>query len=307
MAGLVADPEVFRREIWRKRPELMTPPNPPMEVFGLAALEEAIDCGQLRYPYGSLTQFGVELAAGSYTRSRWVVDQWEPGYLDPGAVRRELAAGRTLLLSQVNEWHPPIARLVAELRRELGRAVEAFVFLTPPGRQAMVTHRDDADVIVLQLHGRKSWRVHGGPSPDGHWVSGACPRPGPVLLETVIEPGQVLYLPRGFAHRAVGEHGLSLHLSLTIREVGARHLHEVLGHWLADAWAGPARPLDDHALEDAARHLLDHYAARLAALGPAELVALARESGVRAQEGPSRPSFTEFVLGLSGEPTPNEE
>jgi len=305
LGGLVGDPEVFWRDVWRQRPVLMTPAGAPMEVFKLADLDDIIDCGQLRHPYGRLKQFGVELPPAAYTHARRLVDQTESGYLDPVAVRRELAAGRTLLLSQVNEWHPPVARLVAGLRRELGRAVEAFVFLTPPGRQAMATHRDDADVIVLQLHGRKGWRVHGGPSPDGYWSAGACARPGPALLETVIEPGQVLYLPRGFAHRAVGEHGLSLHLSLTIREVGAAHLRDVLAHWLAEDWTGPDRPLDDPALAGAARQLLDHYAARLAALRPEELVGLARQAGVGAQEGPERASFTEFAAALEpAQPVP---
>ncbi|MGW4897581.1 JmjC domain-containing protein [Kitasatospora sp. NPDC004240] len=304
LGGLVDDPETFWRDVWRRRPLLMTPTAPPTDVFRLADLDDLIDCGQLRHPYGRLWQFGVDLPAAGYTVSRRVVDQWEPGYLDPLAVRRGLAAGRTLLLAQVNEWHPPVARLAARLRAELGRAVEAFVFLTPPGRQALPTHRDDADVLVLQLYGSKSWRVHGGPA-DGHWEPDACPRPGPVLLETTIEPGQVLYLPRGFAHRAVGEHGLSLHLSLTLREIGSRQLHQEAGRLLAEAWSGPVRPLDEAGLEEAAAELLARYAARLAALDPAELVARARRSTVRAQEGEPRPSFT--ALALPGEPDPKQK
>ena len=41
-----------------------------------------------------------------------------------------------------------------------GSMVGANVYLTPPGTQGFAPHFDDVDVFLLQLEGRKQWRVY---------------------------------------------------------------------------------------------------------------------------------------------------
>jgi len=89
-------------------------------------------------------------------------------------------------------------------------------------------HHDDADLIVVQLKGRKRWFVSTEPaSLPNPWKTG--PNPPPTLeRHAVIEvdAGDILYLPRGTDHR-VDALEASLHLSiaftpLTLREaIGA--------------------------------------------------------------------------------------
>ena len=82
----------------------------------------------------------------------------------------------------------------------------------------------DSRRFILQLEGRKRWRV-GACADDGYRLprvssedfdGEALRRLCPQLSEIVLEPGDVLYLPRGFIHSAVTEGSEnSLHLTLS--------------------------------------------------------------------------------------------
>ena len=123
---------------------------------------------------------------------------------------------------------------VATLVREL-RAVVPHVFcnmyLTPPHARAVDAHADDRDVVVIQLKGRKRWRVQlkdppvpfpvtdeqvgkgGREVPDGT-LRAADPS---CTLTATLEEGDVLYIPRGFVHEAAtGDDAPSLHLTLAV-------------------------------------------------------------------------------------------
>ncbi|GKZ00147.1 hypothetical protein MPSEU_000968000 [Mayamaea pseudoterrestris] len=86
-------------------------------------------------------------------------------------------------------------------------------YLTPPMVQSVPAHADDRDVLVVQLLGNKEWIVYEQVPvalPYRHEQVGKCeslPVPdyvlqGNVLLQTVLQPGDVLYLPRGYVHCA---------------------------------------------------------------------------------------------------------
>jgi ribosomal protein L16 Arg81 hydroxylase len=140
-------------------------------------------------------------------------------------------------------------------------------------------HRDDADVLAVQLHGEKRWQVYGGPA-DGAWQPEREEGdPGARTLDAVLRPGEVLYVPRGFAHAAtaVGE-GPSVHLSLTVREAGAAQLYALTQTLLAgEGGQLPARPNSDEALIATAADLIAAFERTLDDLTPEELVGLARE------------------------------
>lgn len=97
--------------------------------------------------------------------------------------------------------------------------------MATPMLQGFAPHYDDVDVFVLQAEGRKRWRVYAPLS--GH----ALPRVsspdfneetddlGEPLLDTVLQPGDLLYLPRGTLHQAEAlpeEH--SLHLTVSANQ-----------------------------------------------------------------------------------------
>ncbi|AUG77928.1 hypothetical protein CFP65_3121 [Kitasatospora sp. MMS16-BH015] len=276
----VEDEHHFLTELWRTRPAVLRPTDPPVGAVTYAEIEQRLEDGLLKVPYIGLVQRDAHLPTERFCRPRVVLGEVLTDYADAFQVRALIRdEDATVLLRYVDQWHQGARELARGLGAELGRQVEAFFFRTPPGTQGRPVHRDDADVLAVQLTGSKRWLVHGGPA-DGHWVPDREDGdPGEVLLDTVLQPGEVLYVPRGFAHSAiaVGD-GPSTHLSLTIREAATANLYAFAQAVLADTSYLPGRPLDDPALQAAAADLLTHARLTLDSLTPEDLVACTREA-----------------------------
>ncbi|MFJ5921000.1 JmjC domain-containing protein [Kitasatospora sp. NPDC092948] len=290
----VGDPAAFRREHWRRRPAVLHPAHPPAAPMTLADVDAALDSGLLRTPYLELARAGATVPETAYTTSRTVAGEPVHGIADPAALLAQLTRGATLVLRNTEHWHRPTRALTERLQAELGRQVEAFYFVTPPGAQGLDVHRDDADVLLLQIAGRKRWRVHGGP-PDGSWSPGEVAEPGPVLLEDTLRENEVLYIPRGFAHAAVGDQGLSAHLSLTVREVGSQQLYRALQGILLGEQRLPARPTDDAALLASGEAMIERFRHGLATVTAAALLDTARA----AQRAAPAPAATGHLTALA--------
>ncbi|MER5641346.1 cupin domain-containing protein [Kitasatospora sp. NPDC002227] len=278
LARCIPDLENFLRHQWRQGPALLRPADPPVELLTPADLEALLDSGTLRTPYAGLFTVGGNVAEERYCTPRTVAGLPVYGYPDPvkvrGLIREESA---TLQLRYLNHWHPGVRSLTEDLGEQLGRLSEAFLFHSQPGRRGPV-HRDDGDILVLQLSGAKHWEVYPGPT-DASWQPVREEQPGAPLFEGVVRTGEVLYVPNGYAHRAwATEDGPSLHLTVVLREAGAGHLRAQLKSRLAEGLTLPARPLDDADLTKAAAELLDHLRDRLDELTPAELVSAARRN-----------------------------
>jgi bifunctional lysine-specific demethylase and histidyl-hydroxylase NO66 len=91
--------------------------------------------------------------------------------------------------------------------------------------QGFAPHYDDVDVFVVQTEGRKRWRLY-APLPDAILPAVSSPDfdeadggIGEPLLDAVLRPGDMLYLPRGTIHQAEaleGEH--SLHVTISANQ-----------------------------------------------------------------------------------------
>ncbi|MFD7643718.1 JmjC domain-containing protein [Kitasatospora sp. NPDC059795] len=295
LAGLVGDTAAFVELLAKRQPEVFAPDAWPAGVPGPKDLDEVLRGGLLRVPYVEMVRAGEVVPAAEFCTTRTVAGRREQGFADPERIGALLAEGATLLLPQLDQWHPSVRALAADIARTLGRRTEAFCFATGPGRRGLDVHRDDADVLVVQLAGEKEWTVHEAPA-DGRWHPGPAPEPGPVALATVLRAGQVLYVPRGAPHAATGHAGLSVHLSFTVREAGTGGMWGAIGEWLAGGGRAatlPQRPATEAELLATAAELLRLGRERLAALTPEELLRLARgplptvdENGLHGPHGP---------------------
>lgn len=78
--------------------------------------------------------------------------------------------------------------------------------MTPKGTQGFAPHYDDIEAFVLQLEGRKRWRVYKPLSKEEtlprfssqNFAQDVLPQP---ILDITLEPGDLLYFPRGFIHQ----------------------------------------------------------------------------------------------------------
>ncbi|MFJ9541205.1 JmjC domain-containing protein [Streptomyces sp. NPDC101225] len=298
LAQWVGNPAEFLTTYWNERPGVFHPDGGGHSSFTLADLDAALSTGFFREPYVEMWD-GDKLPARKFTTPRTVARSTPAGFADIRRIQELLDKGATLLLRCVDQWHVPTRALLASLATELGRQVEAFFFVTPAGRQGLPLHRDDADVLVVQVAGGKTWHIHEGPA-DGNWHAGRVtdqdgPRPAEIL-RTTLRPGDVLYVPRGFAHLATGDQGLSAHLSLTVREAGTADLTDTLRSLLTEELSLAERPSGEEALLATATRLLAHAAERLATVAPADLLDRARARGrATMPPAPGTASFTELA------------
>jgi uncharacterized RmlC-like cupin family protein len=93
------------------------------------------------------------------------------------------------------------------------------LYFTPPGAQGFAPHADGHDVFVLQVSGRKHWRVFGSRIPlplEEQKVPVNRQHPGRCVIEALLEPGHVLYIPRGCIHSGVADSEASVHLTIGV-------------------------------------------------------------------------------------------
>lgn len=127
------------------------------------------------------------------------------------------ASGASLILNKVDKCLPSAHALCSSLALGL-RYAYANLYLTPPDSQTVPPHSDDHDVFIIQLHGRKHWRVWPTAHPlsvrrpfadeqagkDGRHPSAQLTAAslGEPEIDTMLEAGDVLYIPRGVIHVA---------------------------------------------------------------------------------------------------------
>ena len=206
---------------------------PPLLTLG--DVDELLAGRALRTPFLRVAKDGVVLAPARYTSGAGVgarvADQ-----VDAERLVALLAEGCTVVLQGLHRAWAPLRTFSDALARELGHPVQVNAYLTPEGAQGFDAHYDTHDVFVVQTAGTKEWRVHAPvlphPRPDDEWTHfrdevRAAASGEPVLVRT-LEPGDVVYLPRGWIHAARANAGLSLHLTFGIHPYTRRHLVDAL-------------------------------------------------------------------------------
>jgi hypothetical protein len=194
--------------------------------------------------------------------------------LDPAALTAGLREGATLIVDAVNEISPPLQRLCAGLAAEFTAASQANLYACWGVTQGFDVHWDDHDVFVVQVEGRKRWALYGptkaAPTRRGPAADAPVPEAEPELI--VLEPGDVLYLPRGHWHAAVGAGGPTLHLTIGLtRKTGGD-----LVQWLADEVLAEEIGRADLPFEAGDAAVAERLAGLLAGLAARDPQALAR-------------------------------
>lgn len=191
-------------------------------------MDELIGGRSARTPFFRLVQDGASLPAGRYTRSATVGGRSIPDLADPDRVFELYAGGATVVLQALHRTWPPLVEFCRQLAGELGHPTQCNAYVTPPGSRGFRAHYDTHDVFVLQVDGTKRWHVYepvlalplpSQPSStrarDGNLLAeGDTP-----LLSTVLQPGDALYLPRGYIHSAETAENRSIHLTVGVAPI----------------------------------------------------------------------------------------
>lgn len=258
----------FLREYWQKQPLLIRGALPdficplsPDELAGLAC-EEGIE-SRLVEGYGRDDK-GQE--------PPWQVRH---GPFDEAVFAELPERDWTLLVQAVDHYVPEVAELLDQFDfLPRWRLDDIMISYAPPGG-SVGPHVDHYDVFLIQGSGRRRWQL-GGKVPDNAPI---IPGIDLRILERftveasqdwVVEPGDMLYLPPGWAHHGVSQSDDCLTLSVGFRAPSADEAITSFADYLGEqlpaslrysdpGMAPPADPgeLDEAAIERMRRLILD--------------------------------------------------
>ncbi len=308
--GVAADE--FAQRFWAEQPlltkagsttaDLADRPGGFADLFSAGAVDELVSERGLRTPFLRMAKNGSVLNASVYTRGggagATITDQ-----VADDKVLAQLAGGATLVLQALHRTWPPLVRFGSELAAELGHPVQINAYITPPQNQGFAAHYDTHDVFVLQIAGTKHWRIHEPVLPDplphqtwdGRRSQVQARAAEPPLIDALLEPGDALYLPRGYLHSAVAQGELSIHLTIGVHPLTGYDLaRELIAAAEGDRELRRSLPLgvDVTDVDTMGRHLrgaAQRLVARLDEVGPDHYQAAARRVG-RQQTGQARPA-----------------
>ncbi|AKC70276.1 cupin [Pandoraea oxalativorans] len=185
-------PDAFMKRYWHKRPLLIRQAIPG---FSAPLSREAL--------FALAAQDDVESRLITHARKRWQLDH---GPFDIDALPPLTRKQWTLLVQGVNLHAPAVDALMQRFRFIPDARLDDVMISYASDGGGVGPHLDSYDVFLLQAHGKRRWRI--GAQRDTTWLDDVPLR---ILKnfeaeeEWVLEPGDMLYLPPGYAHDGVAE------------------------------------------------------------------------------------------------------
>jgi len=122
----------------------------------------------------------------------------------------EALQGGTIYFNTAGSLWPTLGALCRLTTAAFGFPTNVNVYVTPPGKTLSVPpHTDRQDVFCFQTQGVKRWKVYNPPPPKRGIDPLNRGKAGDVLsleelgdpvLDIVLEPGDIMYVPTGFPH-----------------------------------------------------------------------------------------------------------
>ncbi len=142
---------------------------------------------------------------------------------DPEKVKDFLRRGATLTATFIDHLSAGLTAFAAALEEALLGKVQANLYLSSRRRQGLASHRDRHDVYAVHVEGTKTWHVYEGRSvaPIAHPMFKTSRAEDEqakqrLLMEVKMEPGDLLYLPRGQYHDALADDGGAMHVAFGV-------------------------------------------------------------------------------------------
>ena len=220
---------------WARRPLLSPGADDFTDLLSPEAVDELVSTRGVRTPFLRMAKQGSVLDAKRFTRSGGAGAEIADQVADD-KVLAEFADGATLVLQGLHRLWPPLVGFGGQLAADLGHPVQINAYVTPPSNRGFDAHYDVHDVFVLQVSGEKRWMihapVHADPLRDQPWqehrAAVAARATEPPVIDTVLRPGDALYLPRGWLHSAEALGDTSIHLTVGVHATTRYALVEAL-------------------------------------------------------------------------------
>lgn len=174
-----------------------------------SAIEDYLYNEALRFPSTRLTNAKEDVPSEKYVVGDKVV---------ASNLLKHFVEGSTIVLSGLHEHVAGLGELVSNLSKQFYQRFQTNVYITPKGSQGFKVHYDTHDVFVLQIHGKKTWKIYKDnpvslPNKLMEFAPGKY-QVGEVEETIVAEAGDLIYIPRGIMHQAETNDDMSIHVTL---------------------------------------------------------------------------------------------
>lgn len=169
-----------------------------------------------------------------------VIQAAEVPFLNKGILEEYLSHGASLVLEGIDILQPDINAFCAALDAPHDCVMSnAVAFFSQKGNEAYRGHLDLDDVVVIQLGGRKKWRIYERQAPRRVDMFELPPeKMGPLVAEFEALPGDALYMRSKTPHlvETVGDYSLHLSFDICDRNVTPETaLHMLMAEFDRDA------------------------------------------------------------------------
>ena len=223
--------EAFFRDHWEQAPLVLLRDRPRAfeGLLTLGDIDRYLGANDLHHPSVSLVDHRRKITAEEYT--------FPSGLIDTVKLFKLYDAGATMVFAQLETHHQALFECVRSLEHDLSTRFQANIYLTPGNAKGFHPHYDSHDVFVAQVEGSKHWMLYDHaidlPLRRQEFDPKVTPC-GPLSREFDLNPGDLLYIPRGLMHdaRTTETSGHSLHITLgALFTSWTELLAEALGRW----------------------------------------------------------------------------
>ena len=208
--------ERFFRVYWERRPLLIRKSSGDgfKNLLSMRAMDEILSSGFLRHPECRIVKDGKVIPL-----DRYVVGDPLKGVIDVESLYAEYQNEATITLTSLQRYWRPLTDFCRSMEAQFSQPFQANVYLTRRGSQGFAPHFDTHDVFVLQVAGRKEWRLYDHPASlpgDSLPFQEAMSGKARVRRAVTLGPGDLLYIPRGHIHDANAAEEDSLHITVGV-------------------------------------------------------------------------------------------
>jgi hypothetical protein len=184
------------------------------EMLTWSDLNSLLAYHQTRFRQVRLVKEGDEIDKSRFVR--WRTTESGPFQcVDIDDLLDSMRHGATLVINYLEEMCAPIRGLVCMVEKALSVRVHANLYAAFHSTPGLNTHWDTHAVFVLALVGRKRWRIF-RPTvafPSRLAKENESPKGDPIW-EGILNPGEILYIPRGWWHDATPIGDAVMHVTL---------------------------------------------------------------------------------------------
>ena len=142
---------------------------------------------------------------------------------DPIKVENYIKKGASLVLNDLVYFSKEIEKLASDLQTITNGRCQANLYFSMQSHQAFAPHFDTHDVFALHCEGEKIWNIYDNfeKDPINHPIykqelNDKTEKPGKIIDQVLLRPGDLLYLPRGQFHDALASKNGAIHIAFGI-------------------------------------------------------------------------------------------